>query len=119
MTAAPETPVEPVRAAVRAALATLAAAAALMICAASAAASWAPAQNVTTGSPLFGEPLLFAGPAGELLSWSYSTAAPHQTEGAGEAVAAAGMRFGARRPLPHGYNGRSPSPWPTPAVRSD
>ena len=84
----------------------LAIAGALMTYAAGAAASWAPPQAVTTGSPLFGDPLLFAGPAGELLSWSYSTAAPHQTNGAGEAVAVAGMRFGSPRPLQHGFNGR-------------
>ncbi len=71
-----------------------------------ASAGWTPPQTVATGNPLFGEPLLFAGAGAELLSWSYTTAAPHPIEGAGESVAAAGGRFGASRPLPHGYNGR-------------
>jgi len=68
-------------------------------------AGWTRPQTVTSGSPLFGEPLLFAGPAGELLSWSYA-AAPHRTEGAGESVAGAEMHFGSPRPLPYGINGR-------------
>ncbi|HUH81828.1 MAG TPA: hypothetical protein VLZ06_10920 [Solirubrobacteraceae bacterium] len=96
----------PSAALVSAAVAVLATAGALIALASPAAASWAPPQTVATGSPLFGEPLLFAGPAGELLSWSYTTAAPHQTEGAGESAAGVGKRFGPSRPLPHGYNGR-------------
>ena len=94
------------REALRLAVVIVAIAGALMTYPAGASASWAPPQAVTTGSPTFGVPLLFAGPAGELLSWSYSTAAPHQTEGAGEAVAATGMPFGSPHPLPHGFNGR-------------
>src|SRR5271167_2564971 len=93
--------------ALRIAAVAVASALGVLLCAASAAASWAPPQSVTTGSPSIGEPLLFAGPAGELLSWNYSTAAPHQTYGVGEAVAGAGLRFGAPRPLPHGFNGHT------------
>ncbi len=69
-------------------------------------AGWTPPQKVVAGNPLFGEPLLFAGPAGELLSWNFSTGAPHPSRGAGESVAAAGMPFGPPEPLPHGFNGR-------------
>ena len=78
-----------------------------LVCAAVATASWAP-ETVISGSPLLGDPRLFAGPSGELLSWSYSTGLPpHQRQGAGEALAGAGLRFGPPRRLQHGYNGRT------------
>jgi len=79
----------------------------LLISAAVAGASWTPPATVTSGGPLLYEPRLFAGPAGELLSWSYSAGlAPHQTESAGYAVGGAGRPFAPARPLPHGFNGR-------------
>ncbi len=80
----------------------------LLLCAAVAGASWTPPATVTSGGPFLAEPRLFAGPAGELLSWSYFTGlAPHQTAGAGYTVAGTGRPFTPARPLPHGFNGRT------------
>ena len=96
-----------VRTTLRGAVGVLAIAGALMGYPASTAASWTAPQAVVSGSAPFGGPLLFGGPTGELLSWSHMTAAPHPTEGVGEATAGPGVgaHFGSPRPLPHGING--------------